>query len=434
MLPVEGSRIARWRVHYSWVIFAATFVILLAAAGMRAAPGVLIDPLHAEFRWSRADIGLAVSVNVLLFGLMGPFAAALMGRFGLRRVTSTALALISLGLGLSSQMTERWQLILCYGVLVGLGSGCMATVLAASVANRWFYSRRGLVTGMLTAGTASGQIVFLQALTRVGDDHGWRWVTYTTSLAAVAAIPLAVFVLRDRPEDVGLSAYGAPAGHVTPQATENPIRVAFTGLRDVSRLGGFWLLFGGFLVCGVSTNGLIATHFIPAAGDHTIHRATAAGLLSLVGVFDIAGTILSGWLSDRMDPRILLAVYYGTRGISLVFLDAALGAGGFPLWVFMIFYGLDWVATVPPTVRLCTDVCGVERGTVAYGWVYAGHQIGAAVMAWLAGYLRDTTGSYRPAFLIAGACCALAAFGSTRIRRPSPAAPLVAEPVPVGVG
>ncbi len=184
----------------------------------------------------------------------------------------------------------------------------------------------------------------------------------------------------------------------------------------------------------MSTNGLIATHFIPAAGDHAIHRATAAGLLSLVGLFDIAGTVLSGWLSDRMDPRILLAVYYGTRGIALVFLDAALGSGGFPLWVFMIFYGLDWVATVPPTVRLCTDVCGAERGTVAYGWVYAGHQLGAAVMAWLAGFLRDTTGSYRPAFFIAGACCALAAFGSMRIRRPSPAPRPIAEPVRVGVG
>jgi predicted MFS family arabinose efflux permease len=259
-------------------------------------------------------------------------------------------------------------------------------------------------------------------------------VSYTTALAALAAVPLAAFVLRDRPEDVGLRAYGAPEGHVTPGVMENPIRVAFEGLRDVAKLGGFWLLFGGFLVCGVSTNGLLSTHFIPAAGDHAIHRATAAGLLSVVGVFDVAGTILSGWLSDRMDPRILLAVYYGTRGIALVFLDAALGAGGLPLWVFMIFYGLDWVATVPPTVRLCTDVCGSERGTVAYGWVYAGHQIGAAIMAWLAGYLRDTTGSYRPAFLIAGACCIAAAIGSMRIRRPAPDVDVPLQRVPVGVG
>ena len=274
--------------------------------------------------------------------------------------------------------------------------------------------------------------MFLQFLTRISDSSGWRWVSYSTALAALAVVPLAAFVLRDRPEDVGLSAYGAPAGYVTPEGNENPIRVAFDGLRDISRLGGFWLLFGGFLVCGVSTNGLIATHFIPAAGDHHMHRTTAAGLLSLIGFFDIGGTLLSGWLSDRMDSRILLAGYYAARGMSLLLLQQALNLGGFPLWVFMIFYGLDWVATVPPTVRLCVDVCGPERGTVAYGWVFAGHQIGAAIMAWLAGFLRDTTGSYQSAFVIAGTCCLAAAIASWRIRLPEPAARDVDRPrVPV---
>jgi sugar phosphate permease len=425
---------SRRRLHYAWIVAAATFFILLAAAGMRSVPGVLIDPLNAEFGWSRGDIGLAVSVNVLLFGLMGPFAAALMGRYGLRLVISSALALIALGLGLSSQVTSQWQLVVCYGVLVGLGSGCMASVLAAAVANRWFVARRGLVTGLLTAGSASGQIVFLQFLTRLSDSNGWRWVSYTTSGAALVAIPIAALVLRNQPEDVGLSAYGAPDGYVTPAPQSNPIRTAFEGLRDISRLGGFWLLFGGFLVCGVSTNGLIATHFIPAAGDHDIHRATAAGLLSMVGIFDIAGTILSGWLSDRIDPRYLLGGYYAMRGIALVFLYGALQAGGLPLWVFMVFYGLDWVATVPPTVRLCSDVCGIDRGTVAYGWVFAGHQLGAAIMAWLAGYIRDTTGSYQLAFVIAGICCMIAAAGSLRIRRPLPEPMAAADRVPVPVG
>jgi predicted MFS family arabinose efflux permease len=423
----------RGGLHYAWIVAGATFLILLAAAGMRAVPGVLIDPLNAEFGWSRGQIGLAVSVNVLLFGLMGPFAAALMGRYGLRLVISAALALIAVGLGLSSQVTSQWQLIVCYGVLVGLGSGCMASVLAAAVANRWFVARRGLVTGLLTAGSASGQIIFLQFLTRLSDAQGWRWVSYSTAAVALAAIPIAALVLRNRPEDVGLRAYGAPEGYVTAEQHSNPIRTAFVGLRDVSRLGGFWLLFGGFLVCGVSTNGLIGTHFIPAAGDHDIHRATAAGLLSLVGIFDIAGTILSGWLSDRVDPRYLLAGYYAMRGFSLLFLYGALEAGGLPLWVFMVFYGLDWVATVPPTVRLCSDVCGVDRGTVAYGWVYAGHQIGAAIMAWFAGFVRDTTGSYQPAFIVGGICCMIAAAGSMRIRRPlADAAPEPdREPVPV---
>ncbi len=414
------------RPHYAWVVFGTTLVVLLLAAGFRASPAVLIDPLNEEFGWSKADVGLAVSVNVLLFGLMGPFAAALLVRFGLRRVVPVALLLVAAGSGFAGLVQHRWQLILSWGVLVGIGAGCMATVLAATVANRWFFERRGLVTGMLTAASASGQVIFLQLLTRVSDGSGWRWVPVIVTVAALAAVPLALLLLRDKPEDVGLLAYGAPPGYATPAPPTNPIRSAFEGLGFVARLGGFWLLFGSFLVCGLSTNGLIQTHFISAAHDHAIGRTTAAGLLALIGVFDILGTIFSGWLTDRYDPRKLLGGYYAMRGFSLLLLQPALSGGGGGLWVFMIFYGLDWVATVPPTVRLCADVCGQERATVAYGWVFAGHQIGAAIAAWGAGMLRDLTGSYQPAFLIAGLACFVAAAGTQRIgvpRSPEPAVP-----------
>jgi predicted MFS family arabinose efflux permease len=314
-------------------------------------------------------------------------------------------------------VTTRWQLVLCWGVLVGIGSGCMATVLAATVANRWFVERRGLVVGALVAATATGQVIFLQFLTRLTDNAGWRWVPVVVCGAALLAAPLAFGLLRDKPEDVGLRAYGAPEGYVTPPPPKHPITDAFDGLRAISRLGGFWLLFGGFLVCGVSTNGLIQTHFISAAHDHGITRTASAAMLSVIGLFDIVGTVASGWLTDHYDPRRLLGMYYALRGMSLLVLDPALTAGHRPMWVFIAFYGLDWVATVPPTVKLCAEVCGQQRATVAYGWVFAGHQIGAALAAWGAGYVRDHTGSYQLSFMIAGVMCLVAAAGTQRIGR-----------------
>jgi predicted MFS family arabinose efflux permease len=410
-------------LHYAWVVFGATLVVLLLAAGFRASPAVLIDPLQDEFGWSKADVGFAVSVNVLLYGLTGPFAAALLARFGLRRVVPSALVLVATGSGLAAVVQTRWQLVLCWGVLVGIGTGCMATVLAATVANRWFVERRGLVMGALTAASATGQVIFLQFFTQLTDGPGWRWVPLVVTMAALLAAPIALLVLRDRPEDMGLRAYGAPPGYATPEPSRNPIRTAFEGLGFISRLGGFWLLFGGFLICGVSTNGLIQTHFISAAHDHEISRAASAAMLSAIGLFDIVGTLASGWLTDRYDPRRLLGGYYALRGLSLLVLDPALATGHGPMWGFIAFYGLDWVATVPPTVKLCAEVCGPERATVAYGWVFAGHQIGAALAAWGAGYLRDQTGSYQLAFVIAGALCLVAALGSQRIGR------VVPEPV-----
>ncbi|HEX9258144.1 MAG TPA: MFS transporter, partial [Acidimicrobiales bacterium] len=304
---------------YAWVVFGATFATLLLAAGFRSSPGVLIDPLQDEFGWTKADIGLAVSVNVLLFGLMGPFAAALLARFGLRRVVSLALLATAAGAGLTPFVNHLWQLVLLWGVVVGAATGCMATVLAATVANRWFVARRGMVTGALTAATASGQLVFLPLFERFVDGPGWRWVSYTVAAGALLAVPFVVLFVRNKPEDVGQVAYGAPPGWKTPPPPSNPIRHAIGGLASLRRTGAFWLLFGSFAVCGLSTNGLIQTHFISAAHDHSIaHPAT---LLAMIGVFDVVGTLASGLLTDRYDPRRLLFAYYGLRGVSLLLLQ-----------------------------------------------------------------------------------------------------------------
>jgi predicted MFS family arabinose efflux permease len=420
-----GTGVAQ-RIHRAWWVAAVAFVALVASAGFRATPGVLILPLQEEFGWSTATISLAVSVNLLLFGLTAPFAAALMEQFGMRRVVACALLVVAAGSGLTVFMTASWQLVLCWGVLVGLGTGSMALVFAATVANRWFTRSRGLVTGILTAGSATGQLVFLPLVALLADRSGWRTAALVVSVAALAVVPLVLLLLAERPSDVGLEPYGGPdpAGP-PPVRTQNAARTAISGLRRASRVPTFWLLAGGFAICGASTNGLIATHFVPAAHDHGMATTTAAGLLALVGVFDVVGTVFSGWLTDRVDSRVLLAWYYALRGLSLFALPFLFSAVPHAtMLLFVVFYGLDWVATVPPTVALCRERFGND-GAVVFGWVFASHQVGAAVAASAAGLVRTSTGSYDAAWLGAGALCLVAAGLSIAVRT----CPVVGSPV-----
>ena len=408
------------RIPRHFYVVLASFVVLLGAAGVRSTPSVLIDPLRDEFGWSRATVGVAVSINVLLFGFIGPFAAALQIRFGLRRVTIIALSVMASGASLTTIMNRPWHLFLLWGLVVGSGAGCMATVFASTVASRWFVARRGVVTGVLTAATASGQLIFLPLLTSLAERHGWRNVSLTVAIATASVIPIVMLFLRDKPEDIGLAPYGAPDDFEPTAVSGNPIAHAMTALHDARRSGTFWLLWGSFAVCGLSTTGLVQTHFISAAHEHGLSHTQAGTYLALIGGFDVIGTIASGWLTDRHDPRKLLAAYYLLRGLSLFVLDPALTHGGGGLVGFMIFYGLDWVATVPPTIALCIQYFGRDRGPLVYGWVFAGHQVGGALAAWGAGALHDSTGSYRSAFVIAGAACLVAALGSLSIRQPRP--------------
>jgi MFS family permease len=407
------------RMHLAWIVAAVAFVAAVGAAGFRATPGVLITPLQEEFGWSRATISAAVSVNLLLFGLTSPFAAALMERFGIRRVVAVALLLVSAGSGLTVFMRDSWQLVLCWGVLVGLGTGSMALAFVATVTGRWFVRHRGVVTGVLTAGGATGQLVFLPVLANLSEAHGWRAAALTVAGAALVVVPLVVWFLRDHPADVGLPPYGATEVEPRPPATTGAARRAVTALRDASKSGTFWLLAGGFAICGLTTNGLIGTHFVPAAHDHGMPETTAASLLALVGIFDIVGTIFSGWLTDRFDAAVLLGVYYGLRGLSLLVLPDLFAATPHPsMLIFVLFYGLDWVATVPPTIALCREKFGASA-PVVFGWVFASHQVGAAVAATAAGALRDSLGTYALAFYAGGAMSIVAAVLSLAIRRPA---------------
>jgi MFS family permease len=414
------------RLHPAWAVAAVTFVAILGAAGFRATPGVLILPLQQEFGWDRGLISVAIGVNLLFFGLTAPFAAALMERFGVRRTVACALFLISAGTALTTQMTRAWHLVALWGVVVGIGTGSMALVFGATVANRWFAKRRGLVLGILTAASATGQLVFLPLLAHLVNSAGWRAASWTVSLTSLTVVPLVLLFLRERPSDLGLLPYGATEEPPVVLRTRSPGAEAIYALRLSSRVPAFWLLAGGFGICGATTSGLVGTHFIPAAHDHGLPTTTAASLLALVGVFDIIGTIGSGWLTDRVDSRVLLWWYYALRGVSLLALPSLFDSTLHPhMLVFVLFYGLDWVATVPPTVTLCRELFG-DQGTLVFGWVFASHQIGAGIAAVGAGVLRTSLGNYDVAWYGAGGLCLVAAALSLGVRRQPAFRPIAA--------
>ncbi|WP_139977661.1 MFS transporter [Nocardioides litoris] len=404
---VETPR--RPRVHRAWWVAAITLGALVAAAGFRSSTGALLEPLEEEFGWSRATTSGAVSLNLVVYGLTAPFAAALMERFGLRRVVAASLLLVAVGSGLTLVMTQAWQLWLLWGFAIGVGTGSLALVFGAIVANRWFVRHRGLVVGVFSAASSTGQLVFLPVIAHLADGPGWRWASGLVAAFALLLVPLVLLLLADSPAAAGTTAYGAGEDDPAPAApvpTRGAARVAVDVLRESARHRTFWILFGTFWICGWSTNGLIGTHFIAASHDHGLPQTTAASLLALIGVFDIVGTIASGWLTDRVDSRHLLLVYYALRGLSLLAVPYLLADVVQPsLFVFIVFYGLDWVATVPPTVALCRAHFGPERAGVVFGWVFAAHMVGAGVAASFAGIVRETTGAYDAAWSTAGLLC-----------------------------
>jgi MFS family permease len=406
-----SSALARRNIHYGWVMVGVTFLTALITAGAVGAPGVFIVPLQREFGWSTAEISSALSIRFVLFGLMAPFAAALMNRYGLRNVALAALLVVASALVASLAMTKVWHLLLLWGVVIGFGTGMTALVLGATVAARWFNARRGLVVGMLTASTATGQLVFLPMLASVTERLGWRVALSVVCVMLGVAAFAVLMLMRDRPADLGLRPFGDQGTEPLPAPPPNnaPIMAAALGtLRDVSKTRTFWILFATFFICGASTNGLVQVHLIPMCLDFGIPQVQAASLLAAMGVFDFFGTIFSGWLSDRYDNRWLLFWYYGLRGLSLLMLPFT-DFSFYGLSLFAMFYGLDWIATVPPTVRLTAQRFGAERANLVFGWIFAGHQAGAAFAAFGAGLTRTVLSTYLPAFFFAGALCVVAA-------------------------
>jgi MFS family permease len=403
--------LARRKIHYGWIMVGVTFLTALITAGAVGAPGVFIVPLQKEFGWTTAEISSALSVRFVLFGLMAPFTAALLNRFGLRNVTLTALLVVTSALLLSLGMTQVWQLMLLWGAAVGIGTGMTAMVLGATVATRWFVARRGLALGILTASVATGQLVFLPLLASITEHTNWRYALGLMCVMLGVGAFAVLMLMRDRPADIGLRPFGDNGTQplpVPPRDNGSITAAAFGALRDASKTRTFWILFATFFVCGASTNGLVQVHLIPLCLDFGIPQVEAAGLLAAMGVFDFFGTIASGWLSDRYDNRYLLFWYYGLRGLSLLLLPYT-DFSFYGLSLFAMFYGLDWIATVPPTVRLAASRFGTERANLVFGWVFAGHQLGAASAAFGAGLSKTMLASYLPAFFVAGALCVFAA-------------------------
>jgi MFS family permease len=415
-----SAALARRNIHYGWVMVGVTFFTALISAGTVGAPGVFIVPLQNEFGWSPAEISSALSIRFILFGLMAPFAAALLNRYGLRNMSLLSLLIVASALIASLAMTKVWQLVLLWGVVIGIGTGMTALVLGATIATRWFAARRGLVVGILTASVATGQLVFLPLLASLTERMGWRIAVMLVCVMLAVAAFAVLMLMRDRPSDLGLRPFGDEGTEPLPAPPPNtaPIMAAALGtLRDAAKTKVFWILFATFFICGASTNGLIQVHLIPMCFDYGIPQVQAASLLAAMGIFDFFGTIVSGWLSDRYDNRWLLFWYYGLRGLSLVFLPFT-DFSFYGLSLFAMFYGLDWIATVPPTVRLTAQRFGPERANLVFGWIFAGHQLGAGVAAFGAGLSRTVLASYLPAFFIAGALCVVAALIVLTISRP----------------
>src|SRR5215469_16025041 len=414
-----AAALGRRNIHYGWVMLGVTFLTALISAGTVGAPGVFIVPLQHEFGWSTAEISSALSIRFILFGLMAPFAAALLNRYGLRNVTLTAQLIVVSALVASLGMTQVWQLVLLWGVVIGIATGMTALVLGATIATRWFAARRGLVIGIMTASVATGQLIFLPLLASLTNRFGWRiGLAFMCVMLCVAAFAV-LMLMCDRPSDVGLRPFGdnGTAPLPAPPANAGPIVAAALGtLRDASKSPVFWALFLTFAICGASTAGLVQVHLIPMCMDFGIPQVQAASLLAAMGIFDFFGTIMSGWLSDRFDNRWLLFWYYGLRGLSLIFLPFS-DFSFYGLSLFAMFYGLDWIATVPPTVRLTAQRFGTERANLVFGWIFAGHQIGAGAAAFGAGLSRTVLASYLPAFFMAGALCIVAALVAITISK-----------------
>jgi MFS family permease len=430
MSSALAAVLKRHNIHYGWVIVAVTFLTTIVTAAAMSTPGVLIVPLEQEFGWGNEQISSALALRLMLFGLFGPFAAAFMNRFGVRAVMVAAVILISTGMLASLAMTQVWQLVVLWGIVVGVGTGLTAMVLAVTVATRWFNARRGLVTGLFAASNATGQLVFLPLIAQLSTNHGWRMaLVFVCCMLAVAGTVALVF-MRDRPSDVGLPLYGETAISPPPATGVGLVSLLMSPLvvlKDAARVPIFWVLFGTFFVCGCSTNGLIQTHFVTLCHDYGLPAVTAASVLAMMGIFDFAGTIGSGWLSDRFDPRWLLFWYYGLRGLSLLYLPFT-DFTFYGLSLFAVFYGLDWIATVPPTVKITADKFGREKAGIVFGWVFAGHQIGAATAAFGAGLTRTVYDTYLPAFIVAGALCIVAALAVLMVRKSPGSVVAVAAP------
>ncbi len=410
-------------IHYGWVMAALAFFYVLFSSSALGITAVLIKPMSDQLGFTIGEISASQGLRFTLFGLVAPFAGGLVLRYGPRRMVALSGVLSLLGLLLTATMTTRLELWAGFGVLLGLAPGLTALQLSAVISSRWFTRHRGLVVGLLNGAIATGTLLFMPLGAWISEQWGWRAALVPTTIGLFVMMVLFVLLTKDRPQELGLAPLGeASMPPIPPRPTGNFVLLSLKALRLGSEQLVFWVLAATFFICGLSSYGLTQTHFVPFCGDLGFPLVTSANLLAMIGVCDLIGTIGSGWLSDRYDNRWLLATYYGLRGVSLVWLvtsDVSLVA----MIAFAVVYGLDFIATVPPTVRLTVSAFGREMGPAVFGWIFAAHQVGVGFMATSAGVSRDALGTYGPAFLVAGALCIVAAAAFLLVRRAPVAAP-----------
>ena len=410
-----SGRLGRLGIHYAWVMLVLTFLTMLATSAAMGMAGVLMRPLEGQFGWTSGAVSGAMALRLVLYGLTGPFAAALMMRYGLRRAICAALGCITAGLLLITHMIGLWQLYVFWGVFVGFGTGMTAIVLGATVAGNWFGRRRGLAIGIMATAAASGVLAFIPISAWIAEHIGWRLSVVPPIALCSLAFVLVALLARDHPSELGLPAYGDMIVMSPPLRRTGAARLSFDALKRVAPTRSFWVLIVGYAICGFTTNGLMQTHFIPLLQDHGLLEAAAADVFAMMAVFDFVGAIAAGYLTDRYDPRKLLLLYYLVRGAVLMLLPFS-GFSDWQLGLFGALYGLGWIAPVPPTIRLNTETFGAAQGPLVFGWLFAGHQLGAAVAALGAGVLRDAMGTYTPSFVFGGALCLVA--GGTALLLP----------------
>lgn len=407
-LFIRGENLKKW--HYSWIVLTVTFIAIIVAGIIRSSAGVFIVPFENQFGWSRPSISFAFAISLFLYGFSGPFMAAFVEKYGLKRMMLGSMTLLAIALACTFFMQQEWQLILIWGIMMGIGSGLFLTVLSTQVANRWFVKRRGLAVGILTAATATGQLILLPLLAILIENYSWQNAILLIFCLSILMILIIALFMKNYPRDKNLAPYGSDEmNEPVTSIVDNPFAIAIRALGEGLKAKEFWLLAGSFFICGLSTSGLIGTHFISYCISFGIPVVTAAAMLSFMGIFDLIGTTLSGWLSDRIDNRWLLFWYYSLRGLSLLALPFALASGSYTwLMIFAVFYGLDWIATVPPTIGLTRQRFGLQKSAMMYGWMVAFHQVGAGVAAYYGGVFYSAFGSYKMAFLLSGAFCLLA--------------------------
>jgi MFS family permease len=416
-----ARQFGRFGIHYGWVMVVITFANVVCSSAAVSLPGVLIVPITEEFGWSRADVAGAIALMFVMFASMAPFSGALLLRYGVTRMVAASASLAMAGLLATTMVTAKWHLLVGIGLFLGIAAGMVGLGLAATVASRWFVARRGLVMGILTAAFAAGQLTLLPLAAWLSTTYGWRVAVMPGLIGCAVCAVIYILLARDWPADVDLPPYGERAlAPPPPVATSGAVMLSLRTLREASTVPVFWILAATFFICGLSSSGIVQQHFIPFCADNNIGAVTAASYLAIMGMFNFIGTIVSGWLSDRFDNRVLLATYYGLRGLSLIWLPFS-DFSVFALTIWAVFFGLDFVATVPPTVRLTGQRFGAAKGPVLFGWIFAAHQYGSAVAAYGSGVVRDTVLSYLPAFVIAGIACLIAAALFTMVRAPRPA-------------